>query len=477
MRLIFNYYFHQLMTTKTFTLTSVIMVVILIGFSSSNNPFAYATGPSFEFEFGEYGTGPGQFISPFDVETDSQDRIIVTDTENHRIQIFDSEGNFIKAFGEYGFSLGQLRFPNGVTTNSQDRIIVADTSNNRIQVFDSNGIPQFHFGASGTDGSGPGPTFNSPFGVATDSQDRIITQDDGNHLVRVFDSNGVFQFMIGGFGIGPGQFQNPRDVETDSQDRIIVVDDGNYRIQIFDSEGNFIKAFGEFGTGPGQFVNPWAITVDSQDNILIADDQGNRILVFDSNGNFLYEFGELGSASGQFDRPVGLATDSQDRIMVSERNNNRIQVFSINSPPIAVAGGPYLTEVNVGVILDGSGSTDAENNINTYQWDLNDDELTFDVDATGVNPSVTFTEPGIYPIALKVTDEFGESSVDDSSFVVVFDPNGDFVTASGRIDSPAGSYVADTGLSGDASFGFNSKYEQGASIPTGHTQFKFQVVC
>jgi hypothetical protein len=40
--------------------------------------------------------------------------------------------------------------------------------------------------------------------------------------------------------------------------------------------------------------------------------------------------------------------------------------------------------------------------------------------------------------------------------------------------SPAGAYVANTSLTGRANFGFVSKYQKGANVPTGNTEFQFQ---
>ena len=61
-----------------------------------------------------------------------------------------------------------------------------------------------------------------------------------------------------------------------------------------------------------------------------------------------------------------------------------------------------------------------------------------------------------------------------TSIVVVYDPNGGFVTGGGWIDSPAGAYVADPSLAGKATFGFVAKYQKGASVPVGNTQFQFK---
>ena len=49
-----------------------------------------------------------------------------------------------------------------------------------------------------------------------------------------------------------------------------------------------------------------------------------------------------------------------------------------------------------------------------------------------------------------------------------------YVTGGGWINSPSGAYTANPSLTGKANFGFVSKYQNGANVPTGDTQFQFQ---
>ena len=56
-----------------------------------------------------------------------------------RILKFDSEGNFIKQWGEIGFRPGQFRTPHAMAFDSQGRLYVADRGNHRIQIFDQDG--------------------------------------------------------------------------------------------------------------------------------------------------------------------------------------------------------------------------------------------------------------------------------------------------------------------------------------------------
>jgi hypothetical protein len=73
-----------------------------------------------------------------------------------------------------------------------------------------------------------------------------------------------------------------------------------------------------------------------------------------------------------------------------------------------------------------------------------------------------------------VTDDDGGSSYADGE-VVVYDASAGFVTGGGWIDVQQGSYLPNTSLAGRANFGFTSQYKKGATVPTGNTEFQFQV--
>jgi tripartite motif-containing protein 2/3 len=62
--------------------------------------------------FGEFGVMEGQFTEPSGVAVNSQNDIVVADTNNHRIQVFNKDGLFKFQFGECGKRDGQLLYPN-----------------------------------------------------------------------------------------------------------------------------------------------------------------------------------------------------------------------------------------------------------------------------------------------------------------------------------------------------------------------------
>ena len=81
------------------------------GHSGQGNlpPPAGATGRIVKFnsdgeylmEWGEIGTGPGNFRTPHGMAFDSQGRLFVADRGNHRIQIFDQEGNLLDTYHQF----------------------------------------------------------------------------------------------------------------------------------------------------------------------------------------------------------------------------------------------------------------------------------------------------------------------------------------------------------------------------------------
>src|SRR5262249_24604305 len=58
--------------------------------------------------------------------------------------------------------------------------------------------------------------------------------------------------------------------------------------------------------------------------------------------------------------------------------------------------------------------------------------------------------------------------------IVIYDPNGSFVTGGGWINSPAGGFVANASLTGKANLGFVCKYQSGGAVPAGETEFQFK---
>jgi hypothetical protein len=77
-------------------------------------------------------------------------------------------------------------------------------------------------------------------------------------------------------------------------------------------------------------------------------------------------------------------------------------------------------------------------------------------------------------VTLNTTAENGVVGTSVFQFIVVYDPGAGFVTGGGWINSPAGAYAADADSIGKATFGFVSRYQKNAAVPSGNTEFQFK---
>ncbi|XP_042240194.1 RING finger protein nhl-1-like [Homarus americanus] len=274
-------------------------------------------------KIGSRGSEPGNFTWPRGIAVGPDNSIVVADSSNHRVQVFDQQGKFIKEFGSYGSAEGEFDCLAGVAVNRIGQYIIADRYNHRIQVFDPSGMFLRSFGSQG----GGDGRFSYPWGVTTDALGFIYVCDKENHRVQVFQSDGSFVGKFGSMGNKPGQLEHPHYIAVSSTNRVIVSDSNNHRIQIFDINGKVTTTFGSEGSDEGQFKFPRGVAVDDQGYIFVADSGNNRIQIFHPDGSFLRAFGCWGSGEGEFKGLEGVAVMSNGNILVCDRENHRVQVF------------------------------------------------------------------------------------------------------------------------------------------------------
>lgn len=79
------------------------------------------------------------FHDPTDIGVDAAGNVYVLDSGNHRIQVFDADGNYLRSLGSAGQGPGQLASPTGLWVYPSGEVLVADTNNRRIQRFGAAG--------------------------------------------------------------------------------------------------------------------------------------------------------------------------------------------------------------------------------------------------------------------------------------------------------------------------------------------------
>ena len=137
--------------------------------------------------------------------------------------------------------------------------------------------------------------------------------------------------VIGGLGLGRGEFNYPRSLAISPVDgRLFVVDKSRTaRIQRFSPDGEYETEWHmpEYDVG-----KPTGLYVDGQGRVWVADTHYHRVIVFDRDGHELFRFGEEGTGPGQFALPTCVTLDRDGCIYVGEYSESgltdRISKFS-----------------------------------------------------------------------------------------------------------------------------------------------------
>lgn len=210
-------------------------------------------------------------------------------------------------FGEFGVMEGQFTEPSGVAVNAQNDIIVADTNNHRIQIFDKEGRFKFQFGECGKrDGQ---LLYPNRVAVVRTSGDIIVTERSPTHQIQIYNQYGQFVRKF-----GANILQHPRGVTVDNKGRIIVVECKVMRVIIFDQNGNVLQKFGcskhlEFPNG---------VVVNDKQEIFISDNRAHCVKVFNYEGTFLRQIG----GEGITNYPIGVGINANGEILIADNHNN-----------------------------------------------------------------------------------------------------------------------------------------------------------
>lgn len=270
--------------------------------------------------FGQQGLSAGKLGAPLAVAVNNRDEIAVTEDENDRVQVFRSDGTYLRCFGGPGEGEGQLDVSCGIAFDQNGNILVSDNENNRVQIFDEPGKYLDAFDrAEGSLDSG----LDKPADLNIDSNGNIIVVDSGNKVVKVFWNRKQIIQKIGENDI----FKFPCSCVSYKQ-YLIVSDEEEHYVNVFDREqGIFLCKFTSVGDADGQFNGPTFLAVDKAGHLMVCDEGNHRIQVFKLNGKFVAKFGTEGKELGEFDSPSGIAVLTDGRIVVADCEKHRIQIF------------------------------------------------------------------------------------------------------------------------------------------------------
>ena len=268
--------------------------------------------------FGREGSSAGMLTKPWGVAVNERNEIAVTDHGNHRVQVFSSDGTYLRSFGRNGDKQGEFNWPAGIAFDKNSNIIVVGSDNHRVQMFNEQGEYLNEFGGKGN----LDHQLRVPLGLSVDSDGNIIVADQGDKVIKTFSPSGQFLSKLGEGGV----FTYP--VHCVQYDKYLIVLDGDeHCIKVFDTSGNFLYKFGKKGEGDGEFNTPRCLSVNKAGHLMVCDKFNHRIQVFELSGKFVTKFGKKGNGLGEFNLPLSTAVLCDNRIVVTDYENHRIQIF------------------------------------------------------------------------------------------------------------------------------------------------------
>ena len=237
----------------------------------------------------------------------------------------------------------------GIAVHPSGDIYVADTNNDRIQVFDSDGAFISQFGSSGTGDS----QFDYPFGIAVHPSGDIYVADYYNDRIQVFDSDGAFISQFGSSGTGDSQFNSPRGIAAHQNGDIYVVDTRNDRIQVFGLIPVLLVDNGNVGIGTTNPTQPLQVvgTIESTTGGFKFPDgttQTTASMWTESGGEIYYDMGNVGIGNNDPNEIL----DVTGNILVRNPENNGAIIISPYDGGYGIKPELFIQSAETGVGAD-----------------------------------------------------------------------------------------------------------------------------
>ncbi|MBX9693881.1 MAG: protein kinase, partial [Cyanobacteria bacterium] len=174
-------------------------------------------------------------------------RLLVADSATRYIHMFSRDGRWLcdltyRPEIDTKTSGGRLTKPSGIALDERGRIYLSDSSDHFIRMFDSQGIFLKEFkNIKGREGGLQG--------IVVDSAGLLYVSDSSNGCLQLFQSDvGVWMRSIAVGADGQGVLKLPSGLACDKLNRIYVVDYGTCMVSIFNKAGAMIRSFGSKGT-------------------------------------------------------------------------------------------------------------------------------------------------------------------------------------------------------------------------------------
>ena len=186
----------------------------------------------------------------------ANNHVYVTQSTLNCVHVYTPNGAFVKKFGREGTKEGRFSLPSCLTALSpKKQILICDTGNNRVQIFD------FSHNFARVLGSGQ---LLKPVDICCDSGNKVVVLDRGPKCIHVFAQCGDLLYSTVSFSIFK-QLCNPLFMTLGPQGDIFLSDYSRNCVFVFSIDGAMQGQIGEEGV----FVEPRGLIFDTSGRLVV----------------------------------------------------------------------------------------------------------------------------------------------------------------------------------------------------------------
>ena len=326
---------------------------------------------------GDGGKAKTAMVSfPADVVLDGAGNVLFSDSGNNRIRRISKTGiiTTIVGTGVAGYTgdggpatSAEINGPGGLALDSSGNLFFGDTNNQVVRKVDTTG--NIHTvagngakGFSGDGGSALSASMSTPYGVVTDSNGNLYIADHDNRRVRIVNSSGVIDTLVGNGTAGcagdGGLAKNAslgRPVGVRISGASLLISNAceariravNLSTDIINTVVGSTKGFDGNGHSPlaSQFLTPAGLTLDPSGNLVIIDTGNDQVRKL-NNGTQLVNLvagsftGDGGKATlANINSPYNIAFDKAANLYIAEPAANRIRKLTKTTGIISTFAG------------------------------------------------------------------------------------------------------------------------------------------
>lgn len=286
------------------------------GLGATGNPVKVISAFPFIKNFGDAGTGVGQFSAPEHIAVDKSGNLWIAEHNRSKVMEFNSNGQFLREWGVQGVLPGQLNYPHGIDLDGKGNVYVSDLPGSRIQKFDTSGtflmqidridsISSIRIGDVSVDENG-----NIYLLCSINSTNNAVVKYSADTTTI-----SIWPLAVGSIGSAilarHGRVYATGITAQYSTTAISIV--------VFDTAGSPLSTINVRRPGETRIINIKALGIDSRDNLYAADAENGLVRIFSSDFSYFTSFGRKGDGATNFSWIQGIVIAPDASMAITDR--------------------------------------------------------------------------------------------------------------------------------------------------------------